>query len=470
MSDKLGHRRAQKLVSTVLSPIERFLQFESASGIILILVTILTMIWANSPWADSYFHLIETPISLGIGNWSLELSLHAWVNDALMVIFFFVVGLEIKRELVMGELATPRKAALPLFAALGGMVCPALIYSAFNLDGPGHSGWGIPMATDIAFAVGVLLLMGKKVPFPLKVFLLALAIADDLGAVSIIGFFYTSDVSQVFLLFVALGILIVAFIKYLGVRKIPIYTILGVLIWFAILRSGIHATIAGVILGLMTPAKPFLRKKEAPEKIKKLVDDLDNYLEGKNKEGNKSSPVLSPATEYLDEKTKGMLEELHQLSNEARSPLDRLVYVLHPIVSFAIMPIFAIVNTGISLAGFDFSLLMQNHISLGIILGLMVGKPIGILLFSWLAVRTNLAQLPRGVTWYHMTCVGCLGGIGFTMALFISHIALKTPDFEIYSKLGILVGSFLSAVFGISLLGLAKDSQPRDISPDFGRE
>lgn len=448
-------RRAKKVMKTLLSPIEKFLQLETSSGITLILVTILTMIWANSPWGHIYDHIIELPFELRLGNWSLELTLHEWINDALMVIFFFVVGLEIKREMVVGELASPRKAALPMFAALGGMLIPALIYAGFNIKGPGHPGWGIPMATDIAFAVGIMSLMGKKVPFSLKVLLLALAIVDDLGAVLVIALFYTHDISTDAMVWAALGLIAVAFLRYSGIRKIPIYTALGVLIWFAVLKSGVHATVAGVMLGLMTPIEPFIRKKEAPQKIKKLLDDLDDHLKELS---GKNTPTDDDHNEHLDERTKALLEDLHVVSIDARAPLDRLVHLLHPIVSFFVMPVFAFANAGVHLSGLDFSGFIHNPISQGVILGLLLGKPLGIVLFSWLSTKLKLAQLPSGVSWYHIICMGCLGGIGFTMALFVSHLALKTPDLEVYSKLGILIASLISAILGLILLSFAKDS------------
>lgn len=449
MSSPRKPRRAEKVMDTILSPVDRFLRLEAASGLLLIAVTIFAMVWANSPFHEVYEHMIEMPIGISIGGFLFELTLHQWVNDALMVIFFFVVGLEIKRELIIGELATPKKAALPMFAALGGMVAPALIYVFFNHDGVGKPGWGIPMATDIAFAVGILSLMSRKVPFALKIFLLALAIVDDLGAVIVIAVFYTEDLAANPMAWAILGLFATSFLKYSGIRKIPVYVVLGAIVWFAILKSGVHATIAGVVLGLMTPILPFIRKNEAPGKIKKVVDDIDEHLT-KMEEDEANA-------HYLDEETKVKLEELHHLSVESRSPLDRLVHMLHPIVSYFIMPIFALVNAGVNLSGVELTAIFQNPISLGVILGLFVGKPIGIVFFAWISVKTKMAQLPRGVTWYHITCVGCLGGVGFTMALFVSHLALKTPDLEIYSKLGILIASLLAAVTGLIMLYFAKD-------------
>ena len=451
---KKNNRRAEKVMKTILSPIDRFLRLETSGGLLLIFVTIIAMVWANSPWHEIYEHMIHTKIGISIEGFSLKMTLHEWVNDALMVIFFFLVGLEIKQELIIGELASPKKAALPMFAALGGMVVPALIYFFFNNEGPGKPGWGIPMATDIAFAVGILSLMSRKVPFALKIFLLALAIVDDLGAVLVIALFYTENLAANPIAWSFLGLLAVSFLKYSGIRKIPVYTILGCLIWFAILKSGVHATISGVVLGLMTPVIPFIRKSDAPGKIKKVVDDLQGHLTELEED--------EVSTNYLDKETKDKLEKLHYLSIESRSPLDRLIYLLHPIVSYFIMPTFALVNAGVNLSGVKMTALFENPISLGVILGLFIGKPLGIVLFAWLSVKTKLAQLPQHVGWYHMACVGCLGGVGFTMALFVSHLALKTPGLETYSKLGILIASLFSALAGLLMLYFAKDSSATD--------
>ncbi|MCB0366412.1 MAG: Na+/H+ antiporter NhaA [Bdellovibrionaceae bacterium] len=449
MSSSRKTHRAEKVMTTILSPVDLFLKLEASSGILLIIVTAFAMIWANSPWGEIYHHMVEMPIGISLGGFVFEMTVHEWVNDAMMVIFFFVVGLEIKRELIIGELATAKKAALPMFGALGGMVVPALIYHALNLDGAGKPGWGIPMATDIAFAVGVLSLMSRKVPFALKIFLLALAIVDDLGAVIVIAVFYTADLAAQPMAWAILGLFAVSFLKYSGIRKISVYVVLGVIVWFAILKSGVHATIAGVVLGLMTPILPFIKKKEAPDKIKRVVDEIEDHL----------TKLEEDDENYLDEITKIKLEELHHISIESRSPLDRLVHALHPVVSYIIMPIFALVNAGVHLTDMSLGKLLGNSISLGVILGLFVGKPIGIMAFSWMAVRFKMAQLPRGVTWYHMFCVAVLGGVGFTMALFVGHLALKVDELEMYSKLGILVASLLSAVLGLALLNFARDTR-----------
>lgn len=441
------HEIPEKVVKRILTPFETFASLEASSGILLIIVTIIAMAWANSPWAEVYEHLIELPLSIGIGSMMLTKSLHHWVNDGLMVIFFFVVGLEIKRELAIGELSSPRKAALPMFAALGGMVCPALIYFFFNTSGVGLPGWGIPMATDIAFAVGVLTLLSRKVPLALKIFLLALAIVDDLGAVIVIALFYTENIVASSLGLAAIGVFLTVFIKYAGVRKLWVYWVLGVFVWFNVLKSGVHATVAGVILGLITPVAPLYRIRDLGEQFTATIKSVINSVAGQPEESLR-----------LSHETAHHLDRLHNLTMESRSPLDRLIHDLHPWVSFGIMPIFAFVNAGVHISpDFEIADFAQNPIALGVILGLFLGKPIGVVGFSYLAYRFKFAQLPEGVTWRHMASVGFLAGIGFTMALFIGHLALKVPEVEMYSKLGILIGSFFSAVMGMILLATGKD-------------
>ncbi|MCB9025468.1 MAG: Na+/H+ antiporter NhaA [Bdellovibrionaceae bacterium] len=446
---------AKRVVKRIFTPIEDFLRTETSSGVILMLVTIFTLIWANSPFYYIYHNLIELPVGFAIGDFNMTKTLHHWVNDGLMVIFFFVVGLEIKRELIQGELSSPKKAALPMFAALGGMIFPALIYASFNHGGEGASGWGIPMATDIAFAVGVLSLMSKKVPFSLKIFLLALAIVDDLGAVLVIAFFYTDKIVAG-----ALGVAIVSFaltylFRIVGVRNILVYVLLGIIAWFSVLKSGVHSTIAGVILGLMTPLDAFYNRFNLSEMLKSSVDDLIKELNTDDKEDNVKTNLSSSAKDHV--------YKIKHFSHESISPLDRLVHTLHPWVSFLIMPIFAFVNSGIRIEGFSFESFVHHPISLGVILGLLFGKPIGVLLFTYLAVKLNFARLPRNVSWFHMTAVGFLAGIGFTMALFVAHLALETgPILETYSKLGILSASLIAGAIGSGLLSFCKDVDPNE--------
>ncbi len=433
----------QTIVKRLILPIESFMAMETSGGIVLIICTIVAMTWANSPWSESYFHLIHLPISLKIGGYELSKSLLHWINDGLMAVFFFMVGMEIKYELVSGELSVPRKAAMPLFGALGGMVAPALIYFSLNPSGPSEPGWGIPMATDIAFAVGVLTLLGRRVPFALKIFLLALAIVDDLGAVLVIAFFYTSEISGRALGMAGLFLILIYLARLVGIRRFLVYFCLGVGAWLGVLKSGIHATIAGVLLGFLTPTRPWYSKEEVAEEVERSSQDLTRSIRQQDSE--------KPGELHPD--SKGHLESLRYLVLNAESPLDRLIHILHPWVSFFIMPVFALVNAGVQIPSTGLPDLTHNSIFLGIALGLFLGKPIGIFAACWVGVRLKLGQLPSQIKWRHIFGAGVLGGIGFTMALFVSSLALS-PDLEVYSKLGILAGSILSAILGLIFLRL----------------
>ncbi|MCH2533554.1 MAG: Na+/H+ antiporter NhaA, partial [Bdellovibrionales bacterium] len=307
------------------------------------------------------------------------------------------------------------------------------------------AGWGIPMATDIAFAVGILTLFSRKVPFTLKIFLLALAIVDDLGAILVIAFFYTEQIHQVALGMAAVGIAVITIMKYSGVRQIALYSVVGFLVWIAILKSGVHATISGVIMGLLTPVAALFPKKELPHKFRNLANDIAESIEKEKDE------------KELSHTTVEKIHDLHTVTVESSSPLDRLIHMLHPFVSFFIMPVFAFVNAGVHIADISISSFLSNSISLGIILGLVIGKPIGVTLFSFIAIKLKLAKLPQGVTWGHMIAVGFLAGIGFTMALFISNLALKGPEYEMFSKLGILTASVIAGVIGSIFLIISKD-------------
>ncbi len=442
--------KSKQVVKKIISPIDDFLQTESSSGIVLMITTLAALLWANSGFYESYHHFIETPIGVSIGSWGLNYTLHHWVNDGLMVIFFFVVGLEIKRELIQGELSSPKKAALPMFAALGGMIFPALIYAIFNIDGPGASGWGIPMATDIAFAVGVLALMSRKVPFSLKIFLLALAIVDDLGAVLVIAFFYTDEVVAASLGIAAISFIFTYLLRTAGVRNILVYITLGVIAWLAVLSSGVHSTIAGAILGLLTPVDALYNKQSLTEMLNSTVNGLLKDLSSSDNEDNVADNLSSSA--------KKKVYQIRNFSHESISPLDRLIHTLHPWVSFLIMPLFALVNAGVRIEGITIDGFLASGVSLGIIFGLFLGKPLGVCIFSYVALKLNFARFPRGVSWRHMIAVGFLAGIGFTMALFVGHLALKAgPELETYSKLGILTASLISGIVGSTILYFTKD-------------
>ena len=427
-------------IQRMTRPFRRFLEIESASGVVLVICAAVALVVANSPAAHAFHHFWELPFRVGVGRFTLEEPLHFWVNDALMTLFFFVVGLEIKRELVAGELSTPQKAALPVVAALGGMLAPAGVYLALMHGTPGEKGWGVPMATDIAFVVGVLALFGPRVPIGLKVFLLSLAIADDIGAILVIAAVYSGSPDPTALGAAAGGFGIVYSLNRLGVRTVPVYLAVGAGIWLAVLRSGVHPTIAGVLLGLMTPASAWVGRAT----LKQAMANLLGRLTAERTEGDAAE------VGHHD------FERLAFAAKESASPLERLEGTLHPWVGFAIMPLFALVNAGVAFR----PAAVADPIAVAVALGLVLGKPLGIVAFSLLAVKLKLAQLPDGVTLRMLVAAGCLGGIGFTMSLFIAHLGLGDEHLDA-GKCGILIGSGLSAVLGSGLLfaSLPKASQ-----------
>lgn len=433
-ADRSGLNVPPPMVATpvrrLMEPLARFLEIESASGIVLIACTAAALALANSPWAQAWASFWHTEVRLAVGSWELHGSLAHWVNDGLMAIFFFLVGLEIKRELVDGELCSVRKAALPIVAALGGMLVPAGIYLLLQGGREGQRGWGIPMATDIAFAVGVLTLLGRRVPAGLKIFLLALAIADDIGAIVIIALFYSAAIQTLALGLAALGIVLVFSMNRLGVRSIAAYSIAGVGIWLAMHHSGIHPTIAGVVLGLMTPGRAWIAGESLVATLLDAVDRLDGRID----------------RTHIQARSR-LVGDLTATARETISPLERLEDSLHPWVAFVIMPIFALANAGVALQ----PAVASHGIALAVTAGLVLGKPLGIILFSWLAVRLGAAQLPSGVRWSVLVGTGCLGGIGFTMSMFIAGLALEGMLLEA-GKIGTFAGSIISAVLGFCLL------------------
>ena len=424
----------QRLARTIGRPILRILRIEAASGALMVVAATVALIWANSPWKDTYFDLLHTHINVEIGGLlTLDKALEAWINDALMVVFFFVVGLEIKRELVVGELRQPAAAALPAIAALGGMVVPALIYTAFNAGGDGSAGWGIPMATDIAFAVGVVSLLGRWVPTSLKIFLLTLAIVDDIGAILVIALFYTDDLSVGWLV-AALALVGVLILMRLGrVWYTPMYLAVGVVVWLAVFQSGVHATIAGVVLGLLAPARPLLSTS-------RIGDVLQRSLSG--------GPVSASAARRA-------AFELR----EGVSVAERLEDLLHPWTSFLIIPIFALANAGVELSSDSIEAAVSSPVTIGVVLGLVLGKLAGVGSFTWVAVRLGWCELPRRATWSKVLGIGAVSGIGFTVSLFITNLAFDSPETTEQAKIGILVASAAAAVIGAVIL---RASSPTD--------
>lgn len=418
---------------------QEFTQNASASGIVLIFCTIIALAWANSPWWQSYFNLWHTQISIGVGNFSLSMSLHHWINDLLMVIFFFLVGLEIKREILIGELSSMKKALLPILGALGGVIVPALIYVIFNLGTDNLHGWAIPMATDIAFALGVLYLVGDKVPVSLKVFLAALAIADDIAAVVVIAVFYTSTIHLTYL-FLSFGFVILMYIaNRMKIISPIVYLIIGGFAWFAMLKSGVHATIAGVLTAFAIPTYALIDKE-------KFVSNSESLWE------KFRSKLFKNKSDYLTEEESDSLYNIGLLSEKVQPLLLRLERGIDQYVAFLIMPLFALANAGIHFKGFSFDIL-THEVTLGVMLGLFIGKQVGIASFVWLADKFNIAKMQAGVSFKQYYYVAIICGVGFTMSLFVSGLSFgaESPQ-EIYSKIGILLGSLLSGFIGYFLL------------------
>jgi NhaA family Na+:H+ antiporter len=407
-------------VGRLVAPLVRFMHVESSGGLVLLAFAVIALVLANSPLADRFHHLWEIPVGFTAGGFVLVMPLLEWINDGLMTLFFFVVGLEIKREVLTGELADWRKALLPVVAAVGGMVVPAVVYELVLWGGRGSHGWGIPMATDIAFVVGFLTLLGPRVPNGLKVLLLTLAIADDVGAILVIAAVYSTGLNFVALGLAGAGLVVMALLPWLGMRSGPIYAVLVAGIWLGFLKSGVHPTVAGVLFGLLTPARPGVGRRVLLD----VVSDLYARLRGVQR----GTPHAAP---------------------EAVSPLERLENDLHPWVAFAVMPLFALANAGarIELAA------LVTPVALAVVAGLVLGKPLGIVLFSWASVRLGMTRLPEGVSWKVLIGAGCLGGIGFTMSLFIDSLAFPgEPDLLDEAKIGILAGSAVSAALGCALL------------------
>ena len=421
-------RLRRPLVDPWLRPVVRFLHIEAASGFVLLACTVIALALANSAWSAPFAEIWQTRVGFNFGALKLDKPLLLWINDGAMTIFFFVIGLEIKREIVFGELRDPRKAALPAAAALGGMIVPAAIYLLLQKGAPGERGWGIPMATDIAFVVGFLALLGPRVPFGLKILLLTLAIIDDIGAILVIAVAYTEQSSPSYLALGAAGFLVTCLFRWIGVRAVPVYIVLGAAIWLAFLKSGVHPTVAGVILGLLTPAGPWFGvpslTKVAEGVVSRLLEDRDDTTH------HAEASRLLTAT-----------------AQETISPLNRLETALHPWVAFGIMPLFALANAGVKI---ELSA-VADPISTAVAAALLIGKPLGIVLLSWIAVKLGLARLPNGVNWRILLGAGFLGGIGFTMSLFIAGLALDESMLAA-GKIGTLIGSALSAVLGLGWL------------------
>jgi NhaA family Na+:H+ antiporter len=418
-------------------PFLRFAEIESAGGILLLACTILALVWANSSGANFYASLLHTPITVGYDHVEFSEDLHYWINDGLMTVFFLLVGLEIKHELLVGELSSFKLAALPVFAAMGGVIFPAVIYTGFNSHRASAAGWGIPMATDIAFALGILGIAGSRVPVGLKVFLTALAIVDDIAAVLVIAFFYSGHIHWG-MLAAALGCVVAgAIANRIGVTYVGVYLAIGIGVWYCMWRSGVHATIAGILVAFIVPASRYIDTKDFLAHAREDLQNLEN------------AGYATP--EPVTRSARAAFLHLQMQSHLVEAPLLRLERSLQPWVSFFIMPLFALTNAGVRLSGIRPGDLLDPAVH-GIFFGLVLGKPAGILLFSWLAVQLGFAHLPEGVTWRHLHAASWLGGIGFTMSLFIAALALTGAHQGMLAKIGILSASTVAALIGSLLL------------------
>jgi Na+:H+ antiporter, NhaA family len=425
------------------SMFERFVHSETSGSVLLLGATVVALVWANSPWSASYFALWKLPLKLGRRP-LFSMDLHHWIDDGLMVLFFLVVGLEIKREIVKGELSTFRQAALPVMAALGGMIVPALLYFALNRSGLGARGWGIPMATDIGFAMGVLALLGKRIPSSLRVFMLALAIVDDVGAILVIAFFYTPNISLSAL--AAAGALLAVLVGVVMFRApLSVYVVVGFFFWAAVLSSGVHATIAGVILGLFAPIKPKFRAEELAESAEPLLKNFRMQISNQDKSSAEAT-----------------LTELDQLLRGTDSMAERMERTIHPWVSFFVLPLFALASAGVSLSTEQIKVALFSPIALGIFLGLVVGKVAGITAFSFLAVRSKIAGMADDLTWAGIAGAGALAGVGFTVALFITGLSFDDETLISTAKVSVLAASVAAGTIGYFYLRFAlKDSSVR---------
>ena len=426
-------------------PHQWFFNKEVIGSALLMIASASAVIIANSALYETYEHWLHLDISFSFGSYGFSHSLLHWINDGLMALFFFTVGLEIKREILVGELATPKMALLPIFAAAGGMLVPGIIYAFFNYGEPGMAGWGIPVATDIAFSLGAIALLGRRLPVGLRIFLSAFAIADDLGAVIIIAVFYTKTIAMPYLIASIICVLILFIANMLWVRWIPFYMVMGIITWACVMGSGIHATVAGVVVAMLVPARGKYDIIRFVEKVQRIIDNMHT---SRLIDGYWFSIFIKP--EHLNS-----IHSMETACQNVATPLQRLEHGLHPWVIFVIMPIFAFFNAGLPLHDIPVASAVVHPVTMGCFLGLLIGKPVGISLASYLAVRAGIATLPANVRWMHIIGAGMLGGIGFTMSLFISGLSFTEPLLLNYSKLGVLVGSIFSATAGLGFLSFA---------------
>jgi len=424
----------------LMTPLEEFIHRQTTSGVLLMICAVIALFIANSPLYEEYEHLLHTYAGFVVGEIEFKLSLHHWINEALMAGFFFVMGLELKRELLVGELASPKQALLPIMAAFGGVLVPAGAYVAVNYSGGSLDGWGIPMATDIAFAIGALSLLGARVPKSLVTFLIALAIVDDLVAVAVIALFYTEDIDMVALTYAAVctGLLVV--MNLWGIRRPLPYALVGAVLWGAMLASGIHATIAGIVVAFVIPIRPKFEPQAFIDRVKESAFRMQKA-------------IADSADIIHNSRLRSLVTALDDASTLAQAPAQRLEHAMHLPVAYIVIPIFALANAGIPVDFSGFGAYLQHPITLGVLVGLLLGKPVGIVGLTWLTVKLGWAELPKGLTMKHIIGVGMLGGIGFTMSIFIADLGFSSsPNELLMAKTGILLASAIAGVGGICWL------------------
>jgi NhaA family Na+:H+ antiporter len=439
-------------LTTLVGPFQRFFKIEAASGILLIICTVIAMILANSAASDAYNRIVDWELSVQVGNvFKLSKPLILWINDGLMALFFFVVGLEIKREILVGELSTFRQAALPIFAAIGGMVIPASVFVILHGNNPGSEGWGIPMATDIAFSLGILSLLGKRVPLALKVFLAAFAIVDDMGAVIVIAAFYSESVGWDNLLIAGTLFIMLFMAIKAGMRNPGVFLVVGIFIWYYFLKSGLHPTVAGVALAFIVPVK---RTIKLPVFNRVMQSNLNSFADA-DSEGKL----------LLNKQQLESLDNLEVYISKVHSPLQNIEHRMHSFTSFFVMPVFAIANAGVLLSAAPGESVI-GPLSINIALALILGKVLGIIIFAWLGIRLKITALPPGTKWIHLIGLGFLGGIGFTMSMFISSLAYKDAGLLNHAKIGILMGSLVAGLLGYMILKYTLKPQIEDKSEE----
>jgi NhaA family Na+:H+ antiporter len=431
----------------VVRPLQEFLSTATAGATLLLVAATTALVWANSPWGDAYRRLWATELGAALGSWSISMDLRHWISDGLMAVFFLVVGLEIKRELLTGELRDRRQAALPIIAALGGMVVPAVLFVAVTAGGAGSHGWGIPMATDIAFALGVLTLAARHAPGNVKPFLLTLAIVDDIGAILVIALVYSGGLMWGWLGAASVVVIVIVVLRGIHVRAQLVYVVLGVVLWVCTFESGMHPTIAGVAMGLLTPAVPFQRPRAVSAEAVRASDETQDDPD----------PPDADAPQWL---------RLASLSREAVSPLARVEHLLWPWTSFVIVPLFALANAGVELSVTATRAAVSSTVTLGVVVGLVAGKTIGISAASWVAVRLRIGRLPVGVRWSHLVGTAAVAGVGFTVSLFVADLAFDDGDLVAQAKVGILVASLLAGTLGYLILRRSPASADGSLASD----